>query len=81
MKLWFKAKQYGYGWYPATWQGWLVMLAYFMLLFGAMGILLNKQASSVTNTYIFVGITVVLTAALLGVCYRTGEPLRWRWGK
>ena len=21
-KYWFKAKTYGYGWTPATWQGW-----------------------------------------------------------
>ena len=27
-QLWFKAKTYGYGWYPVTWQGWLVILIY-----------------------------------------------------
>ena len=31
-QLWFKAKKYGYGWYPATWQGWLVILVYLTIL-------------------------------------------------
>jgi hypothetical protein len=24
-KLWFRAKRYGWGWTPTSWQGWLVM--------------------------------------------------------
>jgi predicted GH43/DUF377 family glycosyl hydrolase len=23
--FWFRAKEYGWGWYPATWEGWLVL--------------------------------------------------------
>jgi len=26
--LWFKAKQYGWGWYPARWQGWLIVIGF-----------------------------------------------------
>ena len=25
-KLWFRAKCYGWGWYPCSWEGWLVIL-------------------------------------------------------
>lgn len=25
-KLWFKAKNYGWGWYPVTWEGWTVTI-------------------------------------------------------
>jgi len=32
MKLWFKAKRYGWGWTPACWQGWLVLGVYFAVL-------------------------------------------------
>ena len=29
---WFKAKLYGWGWTPAKWQGWLVVLTYIILI-------------------------------------------------
>jgi len=32
-QYWFPAKRYGYGWgLPATWQGWVVLRAFFALL-------------------------------------------------
>ncbi len=30
-KYWFKAKNYGWGWYPATWQGWLILAGFIYL--------------------------------------------------
>lgn len=29
---WFKAKPFGWGWTPVTWQGWLVILVYIALI-------------------------------------------------
>jgi hypothetical protein len=29
----------------------------------------------------FVAYTAILSGALIAVCYATGEPPRWRWGK
>lgn len=29
---WFKAKPFGWGWTPATWQGWLIMVLYIALI-------------------------------------------------
>ncbi len=29
-KYWFKAKEYGWGWYPSSRQGWLVMLVWLL---------------------------------------------------
>ncbi len=32
-RYWFPAKTYGWGWgLPSTWEGWLVLLAYLILL-------------------------------------------------
>lgn len=32
-RYWFPAKEYGYGWgLPVTWQGWLVIVAYLVLI-------------------------------------------------
>lgn len=78
--LWFRAKNYGWGWYPASWQGWLVIGIYILIVFGL--IRLNEvgfeteDPESVTNTFLPV---VILTAILILVSYLKGEKPEWRW--
>ena len=75
-KYWFPAKRYGWGWgLPRTWQGWLVLLGFFALLAAGALVFLPKL-----QTGYFLAYTAVLVAALLAVCYVTGEPPKWRWG-
>jgi hypothetical protein len=73
---WFRAKRFGWGWgFPTCWQGWLVFAAYFgLFLFGF--IFLRGKAGS-TGFIVFAS---VLTLAMLLICWKKGEPLRWRWG-
>lgn len=74
---WFRAKRYGLGWgLPLTWQGWTVFATYFSLL--AFGIF-NMYHPIVAIP--FSHFLVVITAALVAVCYMKGEKARWRWGK
>ena len=81
MKLWFKAKRYGSGWYPATWEGWLVTLLYVVLMV-TVAAAVDETAQPRNATVAVVVMTwIVLTAALLVICYATGEKPRWRWGK
>ncbi|MDO8648257.1 MAG: hypothetical protein Q7R81_00565 [Candidatus Peregrinibacteria bacterium] len=77
--LWFKAKHYGWGWYPATWEGWLVMLVFVLLIVGT-SILFDLEQHPERMIPFFLTITA-LVLALLVICYRTGETPRWRWGK
>ncbi len=72
---WFKAKRYGYGWYPATWQGWLAMLVWLLLFVGA-----YVRWNIETQTWWFVADVGVSTGALIVVSWYTGEEARWRWG-
>lgn len=85
-KLWFRAKNYGWGWYPVTWQGWLVILLYVgaitahAFLFSE----LTKNSGTLADmtwplVYFVVGI-IFLVASLLWICYVTGEKPEWRWG-
>ncbi|QQR60313.1 hypothetical protein IPH19_02745 [Candidatus Uhrbacteria bacterium] len=79
--IWFKAKTYGYGWYPATWQGWLMILLWVVLLGLNAWRLMSTDMPPVENTIEFVAETLVMTAVLIYISYKTGEPPRWRWGK
>ena len=75
-RYWFPAKRYGWGWgLPVTWQGWLVVIAFVaMTVGGAFAFPPTKEPAAY---FIYVA---VLSLALVGVCWLTGEPPRWRWG-
>ena len=77
-EYWFRAKKYGWGWgLPLKWQGWAVLVAFFVLLGAGNVWLLSPTKSPLW----FMGYVVVLTAALIGICYAKGEPPKWRWGR
>lgn len=79
-KLWFKRKIYGWGWYPVTWEGWAVTLLYaFMVIFFALTVDRTSPPQEVMFTFVIP--VVLLTIALIRICYRTGEAPRWQWGE
>jgi len=86
-KLWFRKKSYGWGWHPASWQGWLVTILY-VVLFVVSGVLfgavtpsaVNGGGSTVAGFILFFSWMALLTASLLAICYRFGETPEWRWG-
>ncbi|MFZ2253303.1 MAG: hypothetical protein WAW13_04010 [Minisyncoccia bacterium] len=76
---WFKRKLYGWGWTPATWQGWLTMGAYLLFVLGfACTIDENSPTREVAFTFLLP--VVILTIALLRICYKKGEKPKWQWG-
>lgn len=77
--IWFKAKQYGWGWYPATWQGWLVIAAYIILVL-AFSLTIDKNSPPREIVFTLVLPVVLLTIALIRICYKKGERPGWRWG-
>ena len=79
-KLWFRAKTYGWGWVPASRQGWFVMLAFIAAVaVAALGFLRPGFGAGAVVGYL---VTVALLAALLIlICWKTGERPRWNWGK
>ena len=75
-KYWFPAKRYGWGWGPPTvWQGWAVLLIYFALILGGIPALQSERGALVYVAWVF-----LITAALILICWLTGERPRWRWG-
>ena len=77
---WFKRKLYGWGWVPVTWEGWL-SIAVFALLIGwsAAGIVSNPTPTNDELTWFF-GKIVVSVVAIIFICYKKGEKPRWQRG-
>ncbi len=77
-RLWFKRKLYGWGWTPATWQGWLAVALYIV------AITLEARsfsAGDTVSTGAFIARIVVATFLLIGLCFAKGERPRWQWGQ
>ena len=70
---WFPAKRYGWGWgFPATWQGWVVMIGY------VLAIVVAAIALQTTHLFLYIVGVMVLSALFIGICFAKGEPPRWR---
>jgi hypothetical protein len=80
---WFKAKLYGWGWTPAKWQGWLVILGYVLVIL-ALVLMREKDIGgnpdSGSNILTFALPIIVLTTLIIFICYKKGEKPRWQWG-
>lgn len=76
IRYWFPAKRYGWGWGPpATWQGWVVIAVFVVLVLLGLPLFPPERELPALLLYF-----LVLNGALFAVCWRTGEPPRWRWG-
>lgn len=78
-KLWFKRKIYGWGWYPATWEGWLVIVVYMAAVFG-FSATIDEHSLPRELAFTFCIPIALLTATLIRICYAKGEKPRWQWG-
>ncbi len=79
-KLWFKAKNYGWGWYPITWEGWTVTILYILFIVYR-GNKISKMFDT-DSSFIFRYFFEILFSIipLLVICYLKGEKPEWRWG-
>lgn len=78
-KLWFKARWFGWGWYPATWEGFAVLGAWLtVMLFIFRHI--DRESHSASDTLIGFVLPLFLSIlVLIAICWKTGERPRWRW--
>jgi uncharacterized membrane protein YhaH (DUF805 family) len=78
-KLWFKAKNFGWGWYPSSWQGWLIMIIYLVVIIKIFYRIDSTPHSGSDTLVNFVIPFIVSTIVLIIICYKTGEKPEWRW--
>ena len=77
---WFKARLYGWGWVPITWQGWAVVLIYIALLL-IFSTTISESSPPQEVVFTFLLPMVTLTSILIRICYKKGEKPYWSWGK
>jgi len=76
-KLWFKRRNFGYGWYPNSIEGWIIVLSY--LIFVMSGTFFFSKNPEGKNSVIFLSIVFLLTSALILISYKKGEKPMWMW--
>ncbi len=79
-KIWFKAKKYGWGWQPASLEGYVVTVVYILYLIGALRITDAIYYSSGTVLINYTPHFIIATVILLIICYFKGEKPGWHWG-
>ena len=78
--LWFKRKLYGWGWTPAKWQGWVVVLSFIgFVVLGGLDLSSVEEPTDNLIRWFFIKIIVALVLLLI-ICYKKGEKPRWQWG-
>ena len=78
---WFKAKLYGWGWVPVSWQGWLIIFAYIGVIVFPSIFLGEDIKNSEQFLMLFLPLTICSTLILLWICYKKGEKPHWSWGE
>ena len=73
-KIWFRRKRYGWGWVPATREGWLSILIWLVLLLWIEQKMDQNEMKNIT-------VIILMVGALIYLCYKKGEKPRWQWGK
>lgn len=76
---WFKRKLYGWGWTPATKEGWFVTV---VILASVFVLAFRVEQTATLGELVFTSFTPItlLIIALVIVAWRTGERPKWHWG-
>ncbi|PIE57907.1 MAG: hypothetical protein CSA33_05430 [Desulfobulbus propionicus] len=72
--FWFPKMKIGIGWgLPITWQGWLVLLSYFLLTL--MGLFVFSSSPSSLHVLLFLGYFAILTLIFILIVWKKGEKI------
>lgn len=72
---WFKRKLYGWGWTPARWQGWLVVVIGLAIFLAGMYVGETDDAPGATLLGFLLMIALIFVFG-----YWKGEKPHWQWG-
>ncbi len=79
-KNWFKAKRYGWGWTPSTWQGWLSVAVFVSVLVIGSLLFYGGEPETAQETAVYALWFASTCLCLVVLSYKRGEKPGWRWG-
>jgi len=74
--MWFKRKRFGWGWTPASREGWIVTALFGVAIFVVYRLTIARGEEYVSDFLLW---TLLLTVTLIVIAWRTGEPPKWSW--
>ncbi len=78
-KFWFRPKAYGYGVTPSTWEGWVVVAVYILVIFASTLLLADPQRS-VWTWLSWIAVLAIVTASMILISlYKTDGTWQRRW--
>ncbi len=80
-RYWFVRKTYGWGWTPATIEGWVALILYMVCVILPFVAVDQKSHSGSDTLYGWFPYFLIATVAFIALCMCTGESPRWSWGK
>jgi len=83
-KVWFKARSYGWGWTPVSWEGWAATAVSLLLIGLGVAVFILRMRSGADIRVTLIGFLLwnfAVAGALMAVAAVTGESPRWRWGE
>jgi hypothetical protein len=80
-QYWFKLYRYGFGWYPASWKGWLITLIYALLIIYGAAFFQKHIVNRIDTLIAFSPVLILSTIMFLIIVIKTGEKTHWRRGK
>ncbi len=75
---WFRRKLFGFGWTPATREGWATLFIFMVFVIGNTYRLRDRLDAGDARSYVWQ--MILLIVLLICICWRTGEPPKWQWG-
>ena len=79
VRKWFKGKLYGYGWTPATREGWGLTFVFVAVIL-TLAFRLDENATDMQAVKELLIPIFALTAVFILIAWRTGEKPKWMWG-
>lgn len=73
-KIWFKRKRFGWGWYPASWEGWLVTVVYIALVVGFTMTIPENATFKELAVRLFLPLALLTIAFIRVVCKTSETP-------
>lgn len=80
-KPWFKLKDYGWGWQPASREGWACIAVYAVVVISAAMFFAPESNGTLTGEEFvpFMVVFVAASAALYLLAYKHAGRPKWRW--